>query len=75
MERRVVSPWGDRRLASYGVRYVRAGLDVGNEFTRYGELGFSVLIHQGSQSPVKAQAAKTTIGKAVGRWPTIHALC
>jgi len=39
VERRLVSLFqGSQRLASYDVRYARAGLDIGSQFTRYGEL-------------------------------------
>jgi NTE family protein len=39
LERRLVSLFqGSQRLASYDVRYARAGLDIGSQFTRYGEL-------------------------------------
>jgi NTE family protein len=39
VERRLVSLFqGSQRLASYDVRYGRAGLDIGSQFTRYGEL-------------------------------------
>jgi NTE family protein len=34
---------GDQRVARYDVRYGRAGLDVGTQFTRYGELRLGVL--------------------------------
>jgi NTE family protein len=44
LERRVVPLFqGTQRLATYNVRYARAGLDVGSQFTRYGELRLGVL--------------------------------
>jgi NTE family protein len=44
LERRLVSLFqGSQRLASYDVRYARAGLDIGSQFTRYGELRVGAL--------------------------------
>jgi NTE family protein len=34
---------GDQRIARYGVRYARAAVDVGTQFTRYGEWRVGVL--------------------------------
>ena len=39
LQRRVVDLFqGNQRLATYDVRYARAGVDVGSQMTRYGEL-------------------------------------
>jgi NTE family protein len=44
LERRPVDLFqGDQRIARYDVRYVRAAVDVGSQFTRYGELRVGVL--------------------------------
>ena len=44
LQRRVVDLFqGDRRFATYDVRYARAGFDVGGQLTRYGELRLGVL--------------------------------
>jgi NTE family protein len=44
LQRRVIDLFqGNQRLASYDVRYARAGVDVGAQATRYGELRLGLL--------------------------------
>jgi NTE family protein len=45
LQRRTVDLFqGEQRLARYDVRYARAGVDVGGQLTRYGELRGGVLV-------------------------------